>query len=144
MSAWLLDTGPIIAYLDARQTGHREVVAKVDPFVGRLFTTSAVVTEAMHFVSAATGGPRLLVDLLSSWRVEVFDFCSSSALEVAAGRMETYANVPMDFADATLVLLAEDLGVTDVLTLDRRGFRTYRTGAGAAFRLVLDEPPDSP
>jgi hypothetical protein len=35
------------------------------------------------------------------------------------------------------VLLAEALRVTDVLTLDRRGFRTYRTRTGRAFRLVL-------
>jgi predicted nucleic acid-binding protein len=33
----------------------------------------------------------------------------------------------MDYADATLVLLAEDLGASEILTLDRRGFSTYRT-----------------
>jgi predicted nucleic acid-binding protein len=44
----------------------------------------------------------------------------------------------MDFADATIMLLAEALRVTDVLTLDRRGFRTYRTRAGKSLRLVLD------
>jgi uncharacterized protein len=52
--------------------------------------------------------------------------------------MGRYANVPMDFADATLVLLAETLGAHDVLTLDRRGFATYRTRRGRALRLVLD------
>jgi predicted nucleic acid-binding protein len=44
----------------------------------------------------------------------------------------------MDFADATLVLLAEALGVRDILTLDRRGFSTYRTRPRGGFRLVLD------
>jgi hypothetical protein len=56
----------------------------------------------------------------------------------AAGLMERYADTPMDFADATLVLLAEALGVFDVLALDRRGFSTYRTAGGRPFRLVLD------
>jgi predicted nucleic acid-binding protein len=41
----------------------------------------------------------------------------------------------MDFADATLVLLAGTLGITDIVTLDRRGFSTYRTSRGKAFRL---------
>ena len=44
----------------------------------------------------------------------------------------------MDFADATLVLLAEALGVGDILTLDRRGFATYRMKRGKRFLLVLD------
>jgi uncharacterized protein len=52
--------------------------------------------------------------------------------------MTRYEDTPMDFADATLVLLAEELGVTDILTLDRRGFSTYRTATGKAFRLRLE------
>jgi len=51
--------------------------------------------------------------------------------------MERYADTPMDFADATLVLAADHLDVADVLTLDRRGFSTYRTSKRRAFRLVL-------
>lgn len=44
----------------------------------------------------------------------------------------------MDFADATLVLLAEALSVNEILTLDRRGFSTYRTRTRRGFRLALD------
>jgi len=43
----------------------------------------------------------------------------------------------MDYADATLVRLAGEVGVNNVLTLDRRGFSTYRTAKGRAFRLAL-------
>ena len=52
--------------------------------------------------------------------------------------MERYDNVPMDYADATLLLLAEGLGIEDLLTLDRRGFSAFRTRDGRALRLVLD------
>ena len=52
--------------------------------------------------------------------------------------MEKYADTPMDYADSTLVLLAEHLKCFDILTLDRRGFSTYRTTRNQAFRLVLD------
>ena len=54
--------------------------------------------------------------------------------------MARYRNVPMDFADATLVLLASRLRMTAVCTLDRRGFRTYRIGSRKSFDLVLDLP----
>jgi predicted nucleic acid-binding protein len=52
--------------------------------------------------------------------------------------MHQYRDTPMDFADATLVLLAEALSVSEILTLDRRGFATYRTRRRRHFRLILD------
>lgn len=42
--------------------------------------------------------------------------------------MEKYLDLPTDFADATLVVLAESLGTTTVFTLDRRDFGIYRIG----------------
>ena len=52
--------------------------------------------------------------------------------------MERYHDTPMDYADGTLVRLAESLDVYDVLTLDRRGFATYRAKHSRRLRLVLD------
>lgn len=43
----------------------------------------------------------------------------------------------MDYADATLLLLAERSKVLVIATLDRRGFSIYRTPGGKAMRLVL-------
>jgi uncharacterized protein len=40
--------------------------------------------------------------------------------------MERYADLPMDFADASLVVLAEHLNHGRILTVDRRDFLTYR------------------
>jgi hypothetical protein len=53
--------------------------------------------------------------------------------------MEKYSDTPMDFADATLVGLAQELEIDRVLTLDERGFRAYRHGRNRHFRLVLQE-----
>ena len=133
-----MDTGPLVAYLDGSDTAHAAVAARLDAFTGRVATTSSVVTEAMHFVGAAPDGPRFLVDLLAACETEVIDFTDPAGLPDLVSLMERYANVPMDFADATLVLLAEQLAAYDVLTLDRRGFSTYRTRNGRALRLVLD------
>jgi predicted nucleic acid-binding protein len=45
----------------------------------------------------------------------------------------------MDFADATLVLLADRISTLDVLTLDRTDFGIYRNAKGRGFlnRLAL-------
>lgn len=139
MRTWLVDTGPLVAYLDAADPAHRRVAERWGAFSGGLATTSAVITEAMHFVSAAPDGSRLLAELVSASGMSVFDLCQPSELTAASALMEKYADTPMDFADATLVLLAEALGQQQILTLDRRGFSVFRTRRGRAFRLVLDE-----
>lgn len=138
MTPWIVDTGPLVAYVDPDDPAHAQVSACWDAFSGRLATTSAVITEAMHFVSAGPDGPRILADLVAASEMDVFDLCAPPELHEAVALMEKYADTPMDFADATLVLLAEALDARDVLTLDRRGFAAYRTRKGRAIRLVLD------
>ncbi|MGH7564187.1 MAG: hypothetical protein ACREK5_07170, partial [Gemmatimonadota bacterium] len=103
------------------------MIPRWDEFAGRLVTTSAVITEAMHFVGANTRGPRHLAELVAASAMDVFDLSRPPELHEAAALIEKYADTPMDFADATLVLLAEALEVHDVLTLDDRGFSVYRT-----------------
>ena len=50
--------------------------------------------------------------------------------------MEKYADRPMDYADATLVALAEDLDTELVFTLDRQDFSIYRLHGGRAFQVL--------
>jgi len=138
VSDWLIDTGPIVAYLDAADSEHARVGERLDRFSGRLVTTGAVVTEAMYFVSAAVRGPSRLAEFVADSGMRVFDLAQPAELHAAAELMERYADTPMDYADATLVMLAEALRIHDVLTLDRRGFSTYRAASRKDFRLVLE------
>ncbi|MEW5982773.1 MAG: PIN domain-containing protein [Acidobacteriota bacterium] len=138
MRAWLLDTGPLVAYLDATDSAHGSVTTRLGEWTGRLCTTSAVVTEAMHFVAASPRGPSLLAAFARESGLLVYECAQPWQIAEAAALMAQYADTPMDFADATLVLLAERLGVLDIATLDRRGFTAYRVARRRPFRLVLD------
>jgi hypothetical protein len=138
MTRWLFDTGPLVAYLNARDPAHEAVAELLEDFNGQLYTTGAVLTEAMYFVSSSPLGPRLLSEFVTSAGVQIFDLAQPPALRAATRLMETYSDTPMDYADATLVLLAERLKCFDILTLDRRGFSTYRATRNRTFRLVLD------
>lgn len=129
---------PLVAYLDSRDPEHGEVARHLDAFSSRLATTSAVITESMHLVAADTRGPRLLADFVAAASIDVYDLSRPPELHDAVALMETYTNLPMDFADATLLLLADGLGVDELVTLDRRGFSAFRTREGKALRLVLD------
>ena len=130
----------MVAYLDSTDPAHAEVGSVFEGFQGVMHTTGAVVTEAMHFVARSRLGPSALANLIAYGDMRVHDACQPRGITRAALLMERYADTPMDFADATLVLLAQRLEVREVLTLDRRGFRTYRTDDGRPFRLVLDPP----
>lgn len=137
MKTWILDTGPLVAYLDRNDAAHPEAAERLDAFGGELVTTSAVITEAMHFVADVPTGPRLLADYVAVSRMRVYDLSSAPDLRDAVALMEKYADVPMDFADATLLLLAEALGLRDIVTLDRRGFSAFRTRQRRHLTLVL-------
>ena len=55
--------------------------------------------------------------------------------------MQQYARLPMNLADASLVILAEDLGHGRILSTDQRDFHTYRWKQRQPFRnLLLEEP----
>lgn len=141
MSDWLIDTGPIVAWLDADDSDHARVASRLDAFSGRLVTSSAVVTESMYFVCGTPEGPRRLSEFVADTGMRVFDLAQPPELRRAVELMERYADTPMDYADATLVLLAEALQVHDILTLDRRGFSSYRSPSRKPFRLILEQPP---
>jgi len=138
MLTWLIDTGPLVAYFDRSDSLNEEIAERLNRFHGLLCTTGAVICEAMHFLPRVQDGPDKLAEFVAASGLSVFESTRPEQIHAAVKLMNKYRDTPMDFADATLVLLAQDLGIRDILTLDRRGFRTYRTPKGKALRLVID------
>ena len=134
----LLDAGPIVATLDASDQWHRSCAESVIALIERCVTTEAVVTEACHMVGRGRARSSLVLDFLLDADVPILSL-DRSALRHAARLMDRYANVPMDFADAALVTLADGLQLETVLTTDRRGFRAYRRASGQAFHIHPSE-----
>ena len=139
MKPCLLDTGPIVALLDRSDPWHAWVAPRIGTLHGRLVTTGAVVTEAMFFLQDTKDGTARLLELLANPRIEIRDCFQPAKLRTALKLMDTYDDTPMDFADATLVVLAGELETDRVITLDERGFRTYRHRRNRPFTLVLQQ-----
>lgn len=133
----LVDTGPLVALLDRSERERPRVLAAFGALERARFVTSeAVVTEASYLLAAGGGAARVprsaerpvaLQSLLASGRIEVAHVGAEDRARLGA-LMKQYASLPMDYADATLVLLAERLDTTRVMTLDRRDFGVYRVG----------------
>ena len=135
----LLDTGPLIALLDRSEPDHDQVQSFIARLGGlRLITTGAVITEAFYFLSDVRDGPAKLAAFIDASATDLRNAFSADALAAAVSLMNKYADVPMDFPDATLVWTAESSGTDGILTLDRRGFSSFRFGKNRRFKLLLD------
>ena len=139
MKLILLDAGPTIAWLDANDPYHSAIREKMGELTGRLVTTGAVITEVMFFLQEAREGALRLTDWLRRMRVDIVNCFDPESLQSATLLMERYADAPMDYADATLVACADELNCGDILTLDIRGFRTYRYQRNKRFKLLLQD-----
>jgi predicted nucleic acid-binding protein len=138
MDVYLLDTGPLVALLDRSEPEHDRVQSFMARLHGaRLVTTGAVITEAFYFLSDVRDGPASLASFLEASATEVREAFNAEALAGAVRLMNKYADVPMDFPDATLIWVAELSGADRILTLDRRGFSSFRFGKNRRFKLLL-------
>lgn len=132
----LVDAGPLIALLAQRDKDHKRCQECVDGLEMPLVTTLAVLTEAIYFLGGAFGwhGQNQLWGIVAENRVEVAEV-DNDALRRCCELMKKYRDVPMDFADATLVALAEQSDTRRIFTLDRH-FHIYRFRGRRGFEVV--------
>jgi uncharacterized protein len=131
----LLDTRAWVALLDRREHEHPRCVQQLQEISGRLISTEAILTETPWLMSVLHAGPRHCAEFVGRGAVVPVPL-SSTALSRAVDLMEQYRNVPMDFADATLVVRGEELNLNGVFTLDQRGVSVYRLRNRRAFQIV--------
>jgi len=133
----LTDTGPLVAALDAGDDAHEVCVAAMGRVSGPLVITWPVLTEAMYLLGERAGvaAQLRLGAMIEHGGVRLVELGQADLVR-AVGLMKQYADTPMDFADASLVVVAERDRLPTVLTFDRRGFETYRVKAGRGHRAL--------
>jgi len=137
METVILDTGPLVAYLEAGEQAHAWAAEVFRGIQSPQLTCDAVLTEAYYLLAEHQRGTERLHELLARGVVvPVFD--SSSHLDSVTGLMRRYADVPMSFADACLVRMTELLPDTRVFTLDS-DFRIYRRHGRQAIPVLMPD-----
>ena len=101
-------------------------------FRGRFFATEAVLTETTYLLGPSFANQKPALDFIMLGGAELVPL-SLHLLKRSAALMAKYADSPMDFADATLVALAEERGISSIVTLDRNDFSMYRIGSRKGF-----------
>ncbi|HET9217988.1 MAG TPA: PIN domain-containing protein [Terriglobia bacterium] len=130
----LLDTGALVALLDRSQSVHHACVDFYAMWRGAVVTTEAVLTESIYLLSDIPRGASSCIDFILQGGIFLVP-STEVTLQRCRTLMEKYHDLPMDFADATLVALAEELNTNLVFTVDR-DFRVYRIRGRKAFEIL--------
>ncbi len=130
----VVDAGPLVAFFKRRDRDHVRVSRFLRVNQCALLTTWPVMAEAWHligyparlaFMRWAVGGGIAVLELGPD---------DGSAMLLLP---EKYRDRPLDLADASLVVLAERLGIAEILTVDRADFDVYRLSGNRRFVQVL-------
>jgi hypothetical protein len=130
----LTDAGPLYALVDASQTApHARCAAALANLPKPLITTWACFTEAMYLLYSAGGWTlqKALWSYVESGMLRFYDLTETDRIRMRE-LMEKYRDVPMDLADASLVVTSEALGLERIFTLDS-DFQVYRRNGREPF-----------
>ncbi len=135
MQKILIDSGPLIALFDSSDKYHQKTIEFIKQNECRLITTVASITEALHLLDFNRNAQLDFLEWVSLGGVHVANIQQSdfSRIEELTAK---YRDLPMDFADSCLVLLAEKTGIDVIATIDR-DFTVYRINDKQPFETIL-------
>ena len=131
----LVDTGAILATLDSRDPWHIPCKTVFRQLRMPLLTSQAVLTEMFHLTGPNRAAMKAAWTFLRSGTI-VVGTIDDSELAQLRSLMLQYRDRPMDFADATLVHLANRESLTTILTVDQADFATYRLTGKRRFQVL--------
>jgi len=125
MKNTLIDASPIIALFNKNDKYHEKIKDFLKTYSGILTTSWSVITEVSHMLSfnINTQIDFLKWIKLGGIQVENIDLYD---LERIIKLSEKYSDVPMDLADASLVVISEKKNIKEIITIDS-DYYLYRT-----------------
>jgi len=129
LNSILIDAGPLIALFDSSERHHRSIKAFLKEHPYRFISTIAVFTEVSHMLDFSTAAQRDFYEWVMYKGVIISDINQNDMPRIMQ-LTQKYEDLPMDFADATLIVSAEKTGIREIISLDR-DFDIYRFSSGA-------------
>lgn len=126
MTAWLLDTGPLVAFFDRSDADHAWAREQWGQAPVPLLTCEAVLAEAAYLLQTHAGLPSAKLLELFERKVIAVPFSLEAHAGPVGRLLEKYQDQQMQLADACLVRMSELRRDCRVFTLDKAEFRVYR------------------
>jgi hypothetical protein len=124
MRSTLIDAGPIIALFDRSDNYHFKAMAFMKRFNGNLLTTWPVVTEVSHMLDFSVKTQINFLKWIDRGGLEILELSSIDLIRIIE-LSEKYDDVPMDLADASLIVASETKGINEIISIDS-DFYIYR------------------
>lgn len=131
----LADTGALLACLDRSDPWHERCRKAFGQFRLPLPTSNAVLTELFHLLGDNAREVELAWAFIRSGAVTLLPISDGDLPDIET-LMRKYHDRPMDYADATLVHLAQRESLSTVFTIDHGDFETYRAGGRKRLRIL--------
>ncbi|MCP5002408.1 MAG: PIN domain-containing protein [Planctomycetes bacterium] len=131
----IIDTGPLVALFDKSDKYHKICKKTLRNICEPITTTWPVLTEVMYLLNFSSAAQEICFEFIESGGVDV-QTVDTNHLHRIRQLMKHYADLPMDFADASLVALAEEKKVSTIFTIDHRDFRIYVPKHSKSFRII--------
>jgi predicted nucleic acid-binding protein len=135
MTQVVMDTGPWVALIDRSEEKHAECADWFRCFEGSIFSSEAVLTEVLYLFNFSFKAQAAAIEFALNGAITLVP-SSVDNLKRVKTLMEKYKDIPMDYADATLVSLAEDLSIHHIVTLDEKDFTIYKLPHKQSFILL--------
>ena len=133
----ILDTGPLVALINARDRHHDWSVAQWSQIEPPLLTCESVISEACFLLAQTRTGGAPVLEMVARQALDT-SFRLHEHVRNVRTVMRKYASVPMSVADACLVRMAEVTPHSTVLTLDG-DFRVYRKHGRQVIPLLIPQ-----
>ena len=134
MRAAIVDTGPLVAFLDRAEQHHRWVAERVEELDAPLLVCEPVLAEAMHLLARFSRAQDALFGLLENGALTIA-FRIEEHVHALLKPHQKYRDRPMSLADACIVRMAEIYERHAVLTLDS-DFTVYRKHGRVPLALI--------
>ena len=119
----LIDTGPLVTFLNRRDRFHEWTAAQWNQIAPPMLTCEAVVSEACFLLTEINGSDQVMK--LIQRKILMISFHLAEHIDPVKRLLLKYQSVPMSLADACLVRLSEIHSQSHVFTLDS-DFNLYR------------------
>lgn len=124
MQSTLVDAGPLIALFDKSDSYHKRAVSFLKQSQGLLITTWPVIAEVSHMLDFSTKTQINFLKWINRGGLQIFDLEFYHLIRMIE-LSEKFTDVPMDLADATLIVASEAKGITKIASIDS-DFYVYR------------------
>lgn len=135
MTSALIDAGPIIALFDKDDQYHQKVIEFMEAFEGRLISTWPVLTEVSYMLDFNKQTQLDFIDWVGEGGIELYNLEQWQLIKIRE-IVDKYSNLPADFADASLLIAAEDKNLDEIISLDS-DFNIYRLDNGDSLTNLL-------